>query len=82
MLVKIGSGRDIMQPCVGRTFLWTADSPSNAVVEEYREEQTRSDVYRVRHNVSEALLKSYDSSGTVVSNIASACGYLMSNIHV
>ena len=82
MLVKIGSGRDIMQPCVGRTFLWTADSPSNAVVEEYREEQTRSDVYRVRHNVSEALLKSYDSSGNVVSNIAAACGYLMSNIHV
>jgi len=81
MLVKIGNGRDIMQPCVGRTFLWTADSPGNAVVEEYREEQTRSDVYRVRHHVSEALLKSYDSSGTVVSNIASACGYLMSNIH-
>jgi hypothetical protein len=81
MLVKIGSGRDIMQPCVGRTFLWTADSPGNAVVEEYREEQTRSDVYRVRHHVSEALLKSYDSSGTAVSNIAAACGYLMSNIH-
>jgi hypothetical protein len=81
MLCKIGSGRDIMQPCVGRTFLWTADSPSNAIVEEYREEQTRSDVYRVRHHVSEELLKSYDSSGTVVSNISGACGYLLSNIH-
>lgn len=81
MLVKIGSGRDIMQPCVGRTFLWTADSPSNAIVEEYREEQTRSDVYRVRHHVSEALLQSFNTSGTVVSNIAAACGYLLGNIH-
>lgn len=82
MLVKIGSGRDILQPCVGRTFLWTADSPGNAVVEEYREEKIRSDVYRVRHHVSEEMLKSYDTSGTVVSNISAACGYLMSNIHV
>jgi hypothetical protein len=81
MLAKIGTGRDILQPCVGRTFLWTADSPQNAVVEEYREEQTRSDIYRVRHHVSETLLKSYDSSGTVVSNVSGACGYLLSNIH-
>lgn len=81
MLAKIASGRDIMQPCIGRTFLWSADSPSNAIVEEYREEQTRSDVYRVRHHVSEELLKSYNTSGSVVSNISAACGYLLSNIH-
>lgn len=81
MLAKIGSGRDILQPSVGRTFLWTADSPQNAVVEEYREEQTRSDIYRVRHHVAETLLKSYDSSGNVVSNVSGACGYLFSNIH-
>jgi len=82
MLVKIGSGPNIIQPCVGRTFLWKEDSPSNAVVEMYREESKRADILRVRHHVSEALLKSYDSAGTVVSNIAAACGYLMSNIHV
>jgi hypothetical protein len=81
MLAKIGNGRDLKQPCVGRTFLWTADSPSNAVVEEYREEQTRSDVYRVRHNTSETLIKSVDTSGTVVSNISAACAYLLKNIH-
>jgi recombination protein RecA len=79
---KIGQGRDILQPSIGRTFIWTADSPANAIVEEYREEQTRSDIYRVRHHVAETLLNSYNSSGTAVSEISKACGYLMSNIHV
>ena len=81
MLVKIGQGRDILQPSIGRTFIWTADSPANAIVEEYREEQTRSDIYRVRHHVAETLLNSYNSSGSAVSEISKACGYLMSNIH-
>lgn len=81
MLVKIGNGRDLMQPCVGRTFLWSEDSPDNAVVEQYRDEDRRCDIYRVRQHVAETLLKSYDNTGTVVSNVAAACGYLMSNIH-
>jgi hypothetical protein len=50
------------------------------VVETYREEQIRSDIYRVRHNVGEELIQSKNSSGAVVSNIAAACIYLMSNI--
>lgn len=79
-LIKIGNGRDLTQPSVGRTFLWTADSPSNPIVEEYREEQRRSDIYRVRHHVSEALIQSKNTSGTVVSNVAAACVYLFGNI--
>jgi len=79
-LVKIGSGMDITEPCVGRTFLWTEDSPANPIVEEYREEASRSDIIRVRHHVDEALIQSKDDSGTVVSNVASACCYLFSNI--
>jgi len=79
-LVKISSGQDITQPGVGRTFLWTEDSPTNPVVEEYREEQVRSDIYRVRHNVSESLIQSKNTSGTVVSNIAAACMYLFDNV--
>lgn len=35
-------------PCVGRCPLWTADSPVNVMVEQYRDERVRSDVYRVR----------------------------------
>jgi hypothetical protein len=80
-LCKIASGQDITEPCVGRTFLWTGDSPQNPVVEQYREEGVRSDVYRVRHNVSEALIASRNTSGTIVSNISAACMYLFDNIH-
>ena len=80
-LVKISRSRDLTQPGLGRTFLWTADSAANPIVEQYREEQTRSDIFRVRHHVDEALMQSKDDSGNVVSNIAAACVYLMKNIH-
>ena len=80
-LVKISAGDDITQPGVGRTFLFTEDSPENAVVESYRDDTVRSDVFRVRHHVDEAFMKSYTDTGTVQSDIAAACVYLMSNIH-
>jgi hypothetical protein len=48
-LIKTASGQDIAEPCVGRTFLWTEDSPTNPIVESYREENRRSDIFRVRH---------------------------------
>lgn len=79
-LVKISRGMDLTQPGLGRTFLWTEDSPQNAIVEQYREEQIRSDVFRVRHNTDEALMQSFDASGSVVSNIAAACVYLWDNV--
>lgn len=79
-LVKIGAGLDLRQPCIGRTFLWTADSPTDPVVEQYREEQIRSDVFRVRHNTDERLIQSFDDSGSAVSDIAAACMYLLSNV--
>ena len=80
-LVRVASGADLTEPCVGRTFLWTADSPENAVVEEYRDDGRRSDVYRVRHHVSEEFMQSKNDAGTVVSNVADACVYLLGNIH-
>lgn len=79
-LIKIASGQSLVEPGFGRTFLWTADSPQNPIVEQYREEEIRSDVFRVRHNTDEALIQSKDSTGTVVSNIADACIYLFDNI--
>jgi len=79
-LVKISSGPDVTVPGVGRTFLWTDDSPQNPIVESYREEKIRSDIFRCRHHVDEALMQSKDDTGTVVSNIAAACVYLFSNI--
>jgi len=60
-------GNDLQDPCLGRTFLWTADSPSNTVVESYRDEPKRSDIYRVRQYTDEEL-------------IFAGAGYLLANI--
>ena len=79
-LVKISQGMDMAAPGIGRTFIWTDDSPANAIVEQYREENIRSDIFRVRHQVDEAYLCSYDTNGAVVSDIADSCIYLLSNI--
>jgi hypothetical protein len=68
-LLRVSSGGpDLREPCIGRTFLWTADSPQNIVTESYREEQTRSDIYRVRQYTDEAF-------------VFTGAGYLLSNIH-
>jgi len=82
MLTRIATpgSRDMTEACIGRTFLWTEDSPENPVVEAYREESSRSDVIRVRHNVGETLIKSYTDAGAVVSDIAASVSYLFSNV--
>jgi hypothetical protein len=79
-LVKISTGDDLREPGVGRTFIYDAESAERPIVETYREEQIRSDVYRVRHTVDERLIQSVDEDGTVVSNIADACMYLIGGI--
>ena len=55
-------------------------SKANPIVETYREDQVRSDIYRVRHNVSETLFKSVESDGTTISNVSAACVYLFDNV--
>jgi len=60
-------GSDLRDPCVGRSFLWTADSPSNLVSEQYRQEEIRSNVYRVRQNVDEALV--FGGAGYLLGNV-------------
>lgn len=54
-------------PCIGRTFLWIGDSPSNAVIESYRDETIRGDVIRVRHDTDEEF-------------VSTDCAYLLGNI--
>ena len=80
MLTRIETGIDISRPQLGRTFLWTMDSPGMPITEQYREEQTRSDIYRVRYYADHALIASRNSSGTIVSNISAAVSYLFSNV--
>jgi hypothetical protein len=60
MVAVVGNdGVDLSEPAIGRTILWEEDSPENAVVESYREEQTRSDIFRVRQYTAEKLIDPY-----------------------
>ena len=57
MIAKIAETADLREPCVGRTFAWEGDGAVAAgTFEEYREEQTRSQVFRARHDVLEKVL--------------------------
>lgn len=68
MVCKIATGSDFREACIGRTFHWSADgSAIGGTVESYREEQTRSDIIRVRHDVDEIVL--YPEAGHLLSNI-------------
>ena len=67
-LLKVASGKDLKDPALGRTFIWTGDSPNVVTAEQYRQDEIRSDVYRVRHNVSDEAF------------IFTGAGYLLSNI--
>lgn len=50
-----GSPR-LREPVLGRTFLWTEDSPQILTTETYREDNIRSNIIRVRQNVDEAVI--------------------------
>jgi len=58
---------DLKEPIIGRTFLWTEDSPENLVTESYREEQTRSDIVRVRQHTDEEFV--FTGAGYLLTNI-------------
>lgn len=70
MLAVVNSGKDIRRPQIGRTFLWTTDSPVNAMVESYEEEKTRSTIIRCRHHSDEELLNI--ETGYLLGNITTA----------
>jgi hypothetical protein len=57
MVCKIAVSNDFREPCIGRTFHWGGDgSDVEGIIETYREEQSRSDIVRFRHDVDEVLL--------------------------
>ncbi len=59
LALVISDGQDLSQPGLGRTFLWVSDSAENAVVEQYRAEEIRSDIFRVRQHVDEMVIDPY-----------------------
>lgn len=67
-LFRVSSGGpDLKEPCLGRTFLWTGDSPQNLVTEQYRDETIRSEVYRCRQNTDSAFI--FTGAGYLLGNI-------------
>jgi hypothetical protein len=47
--------QNLVDPAVGRSFLWVPDSPNSVTVEMYREEASRGDVVRARHSMDEVV---------------------------
>jgi hypothetical protein len=57
MVCRVATSNDFREPCIGRTFHWSGDgSSADGTMESYREEQSRADVIRVRHDVDEVVL--------------------------
>ena len=69
MLARVASAgsRDLKEPCLGRTFLWTGDSPDLYTAETYYEDRTRSNIIRLRHNLVETLV--YTGAGYLLGNL-------------
>lgn len=68
MLTRIATGRDIREPCIGRTLHYSADgSAIGAVIESYRDETVRSNIIRARMDTDEKLI--YTAAAYLLSNI-------------
>lgn len=68
MVCRIATSNDFAEPCIGRTFHWSADgSQIGGTVESYRDETVRADIVRVRHDVDELIL--YPQAGHLLSNV-------------
>lgn len=69
MVAVLPRTQSLAEPCVGRTMLWTDDSPSIVTVEQYRIEERRSDGIRMRQHVQE---KVFDASFAHLMEITAA----------
>lgn len=67
LVFKRATSASMKQPALGRTFLWTTDSPNILTVDQYEEPQSDSDIYRVRHNADEVV--QFTGAGYLLSNI-------------
>lgn len=68
IVCKTASGNDFREPCIGRTFHWSADGSSiGGTVETYRDETVRGDILRIRHQVEEKIL--YPEMGQIIAAV-------------
>lgn len=67
-LLQIGnSPMDLKEPTFGRSFRWTLESPARLMIDTYRDEDIRSDIYRVRNYESESV-------------VSTACNYALTGV--
>jgi hypothetical protein len=67
LVFKRATTVSMREPALGRTMLWTKDSPSILTVDQYEEPQSDSDIFRVRHNADEVV--QFTGAGYLLSNI-------------
>lgn len=58
MICRVNQG-SLRSGGLGRTMLWTDMTPENITVKQYREEQTDSDIFRVRQFCDEEIFDAY-----------------------
>jgi hypothetical protein len=75
MLARVAESDDPREPSIGRTFIWDGDGPGApgdggqlaVIMEEYREEKVRGDVFRARNNRDIVVM--YAQAAHLLSNI-------------
>jgi hypothetical protein len=68
IIAFVDASPDLQSPTFGRIFGWTEEGgPDGVVVESYRDDESRSDVVRVRNDADEKL-------------VAPSCGYRLSGV--
>lgn len=71
---------NLEEPCLGHTFVWSADTPEVPTVEQYRREENRSDVFRCRLHTDMKLLQSESDAGVAVSEIGKSVTYAIDGL--
>lgn len=75
MVCRVAESDDGREPCIGRTFIWDGDGPGApgdggklaVIMEEYREERVRGNVFRARNNRDIVIM--YAQAGHLLSNV-------------
>ena len=68
MICRVATTSDRSEACIGRTLHWDQDGGTiGGTIETYRDEETRGDVVRVRHQVQEKVM--YAEAGFLLGNI-------------
>lgn len=62
-----GNAMDLQEPVLGRTFIWNQDGGREMIIETYREEKSRSDIYRARNYFEENFM--FTGAAYLLSNI-------------